>query len=741
MQAQEKVVLQIGGMTCAACSTSVENVLSRVEGISSASVNLPLEKATIHFEQENFVIEKALTAIKKAGFTASLNIDPIQLRKEKKELIKKETNLVVALLSASVISFLMLMVLPKFDSSFGPTYNQILAAILCTGVWTSGVNFHKGAINSIRNLRANMDVLVSSGTTIAIVWSLYHIGQSVISGTEISQHLFFDGAAFIIAFVKLGNLLEAKAKLRATEAIHSLMSLKPPTAFVIQEDGETTIATPIEEIEVGTLIKVRPGEIIPLDSIVDSGEALLDISSITGEPYPVRKILGDEVIGGCSVIDSSLILRTTKLSGSTMIDTVISMVEEAQNGKAPVQKLVDKISAIFVPSVLILALIAGLSWHLSGAEIGHTMTVVVSTLVIACPCALGLASPTALVMGTGIGARYGLLIKGIEALELAHNVDTIVLDKTGTITQGTPKVSHIECKNGEFREMLGIAAALEEDSTHPLASAIKWSWENVSSKKFDVSKVEIIGGKGIIGLFETERVGIGNWALCEQFEIMVDDETKSEIDIRRRTGSTLMFVFKSSEFLGWIEAKDRIRNTSKKAVKKATEAGFELIMLTGDSQEAGERIAEEVGISKVFGNVRPDEKADKVKSLQAEQKIVAMLGDGINDAAALAQADVGMAMGQGADIALDSADFVLVRNDVSDAISALSLGKATMGKIRTNLVWAFVYNIVGIPLAMGLLFPITGWLLPPAFAAAAMSLSSVSVVSNSLTLRWWKPIN
>ena len=586
-----------------------------------------------------------------------------------------------------------------------------------------------------------MDVLVSSGTTIAILWSLYHIGQSLTSGTEISQHLFFDGAAFIIAFVKLGNLLEAKAKLRATEAIHSLMSLKPPTAFVIQEDGETTIATPIEEIEVGTLIKVRPGEIIPLDSRVNSGEALLDISSITGEPYPVRKIPGDEVIGGCSVIDSSLILRTTKLSGSTMIDTVISMVEEAQNGKAPVQKLVDKISAVFVPSVLILALIAGISWHLSGAEIGHTMTVVVSTLVIACPCALGLASPTALVMGTGIGARYGLLIKGIEALELAHNVDTIVLDKTGTITQGTPKVSHIECKNGEFREMLGIAAALEEDSTHPLASAIKWSWKNVSSKKFDVSKVEIIGGKGIIGEFESERVGIGNWALCEQFEIAIDDETKSEIDIRRRTGSTLMFVFRSSEFLGWIEAKDRIRNTSKKAVKKATEAGFELVMLTGDSQEAGERIAEEVGISKVFGNVRPDEKAEKVKSLQAEQKIVAMLGDGINDAAALAQADVGMAMGQGADIALDSADFVLVRNDVSDAISALSLGKATMGKIRTNLAWAFVYNIVGIPLAMGLLFPITGWLLPPAFAAAAMSLSSVSVVSNSLTLRWWKPIN
>ena len=740
MQADDKVVLQIGGMTCAACTASVENVLNRTDGVISSSVNLMLEKATLQILPEKFVLNNALDAVKNAGYTGKVHIDASEHRRQKKAEIANENKVVGIILLASVVSFLLLMVLPKYASGFGPSYNQIIAGILCTFVWFNGMNFYRGALLAIRKGRANMDVLVFSGTTIAIVWSVYHLANSLVNSTEITQHLFFDGAAFIIAFVKLGNLMEAKAKLRATEAIHSLMSLKPMSAFVVQDDGETTLATPIEDIDIGSLIKVRAGEIVPLDAKVETGEALVDISSFTGEPYPVRKTPGDEIVGGCSLIDASLILKTTKVSGNTMLDKVLAMVEEAQNGKAPVQKLVDKIASIFVPIVLSLAFCTGVIWYASGASLEHVMTVVVSTLVIACPCALGLASPTALVMGTGVGARYGLLIKGIEALELAHKVDTIVLDKTGTITQGTPKISHIETKRGEFRDMLGLPLPLEEESTHPLASAIKWSWENVSSKKYKVENIEIKGGKGITGIHDDAVIGIGNMALCEDYEITISEEEKEEIIARKNSGATLMFVFKDSELLGWLEAKDRIRNTTPKAIKKAKDAGFDLIILTGDSQEAGQRIAEEIGIQTVIGDVRPDQKAETIKELQSENKIVAMLGDGINDAAALAQAEVGMAMGQGSDIALDSADFVLVRNDVSDAISALDLGKTTMGKIRTNLGWAFVYNLIGIPLAMGLLFPFTGWLLPPAFAAAAMSLSSVSVVSNSLTLRWWRPI-
>jgi heavy metal translocating P-type ATPase len=541
----------------------------------------------------------------------------------------------------------------------------------------------------------------------------------------------------------LGNYLEGRAKLQATDAVFSLMNLQPKTADVVNDD-ETTTKTPVEDIEPGTSILVKTGQTIPLDGKVMEGSALIDMSMMTGETYPVRTRVGDEVIGGTILVDAPLTIATTQPYHQTVLSNVIKLVDEAQMGKAPIQRFVDRIAAIFVPVVIACALIAVAYWGLFsdgyGSRTGGEIAILalVSTLVIACPCALGLATPTALMVGTGTGARYGLLVKGIEALEHSHATTTLVLDKTGTLTTGKPKVSHIEFIEGEVREILSIAASLEHGSTHPLAGAITTAWSNVTSKRPELSNIQSVGGMGITGELDNDIVAIGNEPLMEKYGVDIAPHLE---DIQRAAakGVTLSFVAKNQQLLGWIEVSDALRPSTKSALKHAKRNNLEVIMLTGDRVEAAEQVAKECGIEHVVAGVRPDEKAVFINSLKEQGKHVAMIGDGINDAAALASADVGIAMGAGSDIALESADVVLLRNDLMDAMSALELGRITVKKIRTNLWWAFIYNIIGIPLAMGLLLPWTGWLLPPAFAAAAMSLSSISVVANSLTLKWWRP--
>jgi len=426
---------------------------------------------------------------------------------------------------------------------------------------------------------------------------------------------------------------------------------------------------------------------------------------------------------------------------------VIRLVDEAQQGKAPIQRLVDSISAVFVPVVVITALLAATVWWLfadvlapsSGMGSGEmAVMVLVSTLVIACPCALGLATPTALVVGTGRGARYGLLIKGIEALEQAHATSTVVLDKTGTITAGSPRVSHIELLDGDVQELLCLASSLEVESTHPLAAAVHASWENIGYPRPEVKDIRTMPGLGLVGSLDGTAVAVGNLELMTALVSKLPEGLEETVAKRARRGTTVVLVAKGQRLLGWMEFSDRIRETSEAAVRRLQRAGIEVVMLTGDREEVARTVGDSVGISTIVAGVKPDEKAEHVRRLQ-QSGTVAMIGDGINDAAALTVADVGIAMGAGSEIALESADIVLVRNDLADAVAALELGRATMGRIRSNLGWAFGYNIIGIPLAMGLLFPWTGWLLPPAFAAAAMSLSSVSVVSNSLLLRWWQP--
>lgn len=756
--AEESFTLSISGMTCGACVASIEKVASKVESVREVSVNLPLNRAVVRVQptaQFHQTKAKVITAIERSGFgVKETRGKPVLIDDAKSELRKQGQKVSVALLLALPTLYLT-MFADDFGSINGVNRRLLLAFFTTLPVYFwSGWEFHMRAWKSLRSGTANMDVLVHLGTTVAFIWSFLITFEPSLpflpSVFTTATHVFFDGVVFIIGFVLLGNWMEAAAKLKATDAIHSLMELQPKQARVITDEASGYSETQdVEAVQVGSLVKVLLGETIPLDGVLFQSKASIDESMMTGEPYPVRKSDGDRVSAGTIVLDGTIFVRTTRPSEDTLLASIITLVEDAQMGKAPIQRLVDRIAAIFVPLVVIMALLAALFWWIypdssaynpmaTNAELA--MMVLVSTLVIACPCALGLATPTALIVGTGVGARNGLLIKGIEALENAHKTDTLVVDKTGTLTSGKPRVSHIEMLDCEVKEILGIAASLEQESTHPLATAIQTSWANVSSSRPDIQGIETMPGLGMIGKYDEAVVAIGNAELMDQVGVEIEQEVEEKLALSAAKGVTLVLVSQGKRLLGWIEAKDRVRESSEKAIRHAKQMGYEVIMLTGDRQEAADTLAEKIGIDTVLAGVKPHEKAHHIIRLQEEGRSVAMVGDGINDAAALSAADVGIAMGAGSDIALDAADFVLLRNDLIDAVSSLSLGRSTMRRIRSNLGWAFVYNAVGIPLAMGVMLPFTGFLLPPAFAAAAMSLSSVSVVGNSLLLRWWSPI-
>ncbi len=756
--AEESFTLNITGMTCGACVASIEKVASKVDSVAEVAVNLPLNRAVVRLlptAQFNQTKAKVISAIERSGFGAKESRGkPALFNEAKSELRRQGQKVSVALLLA-----LPTLYLTMFADDMGGVNGvnkRLLFAFFTTlpVYFWSGWEFHVRAWKSLRSGTANMDVLVHLGTTVAFIWSFLITFEPSLpflpSVFSTATHVFFDGVVFIIGFILLGNWMEAAAKLKATDAIHSLMEMQPKQARMITDEASGYSETrEVEAIAPGSLIKVLLGETIPLDGVLFQCKASIDESMMTGEPYPVRKNDGDGVSAGTIVLDGTVFIRTTRASEDTLLASIITLVEDAQMGKAPIQRLVDRIAAIFVPLVVIMALLAALFWWIypdssaynpmaTNAELA--MMVLVSTLVIACPCALGLATPTALIVGTGVGAKNGLLIKGIEALENAHKTDTLVVDKTGTLTSGKPRVSHIEMFDCEVKEILGIAASLEEESTHPLATAIQTSWANVSSSRPDISGIKTMPGLGMVGKYGEAVVAIGNAELMDQVGVEIDQEVEEKLALSAAKGVTLVLVSQGTRLLGWIEAKDRVRESSEKAIRHAKQMGYEVIMLTGDRQEAADTLAEKIGIDTVLAGVKPHEKAHHIMRWQEEGRSVAMVGDGINDAAALSAADVGIAMGAGSDIALDAADFVLLRNDLIDAVSSLSLGRSTMRRIRTNLGWAFVYNAVGIPLAMGVMLPFTGFLLPPAFAAAAMSLSSVSVVGNSLLLKWWSPL-
>lgn len=747
-----RLSLSITGMTCSACVASVERVLSTVDHVGEVSVNLPLEKAVITLDVplSDHHRERCIDAIQRAGYGATDLVPALRVRQQNEEEVRRQGRGVALAFTLALPVFALSMLVDDLGRTGELDTRLSLAMLAALPVYLySGAPFHRGAWRALARKQGNMDVLVHLGTTVAMVWSCLVTLAPLLTFLPAyvghAEHVFFDGAAFIIAFVLLGNYLEARAKLRATDAVHSLMRLQPKEAWVVVEEG--TKATPVESIPRGTLLKVRVGETIPLDGRVEEGTALIDESMMTGESFPVRKSQGDEVVAGTIVHDAVLLIRTTSLVGDTMLSKVIELVDEAQYGKAPIQRLVDRIAGVFVPVVVVAAILAATVWWFMADTLAPSSTmsssemsvmVLVSTLVIACPCALGLATPTALVVGTGRGARFGMLIKGIEALEQAHATSVVVLDKTGTITAGSPRVSHIELLDSDVEELICLASALEVDATHPIANAIHSSWENIGYKRPLVNNIRTLPGMGLVGKLEGDAVAIGTIELLTELVGDLPEELEERVAQRAKRGVTVVLLARGQRVLGWVEIADRIRETSAAAVKRLKQSGIEVIMLTGDREEVAQSVGDAVGISTIIAGVKPDQKAEHIKRLQ-EGGVVAMIGDGINDAAALALADVGIAMGAGSQIALESADIVLVRNDLADAVAAMELGRATMTRIRTNLAWAFVYNLIGLPLAMGLLFPWTGWLLPPAFAAAAMSLSSVSVVSNSLLLRWWQP--
>ena len=744
----DELNLRVTGMTCASCVASVESIVSNLEGIESVRVNLPLEKATIRWsEGANEDLGAVRDAISKGGFGSEEYVDPKKYRQESLENANKMGLQVIISLILTVPTFFLTMFVGDLGQVYDLDSRLFIAFILSSIVYFyAGMEFHKGAWQAILSGRANMDVLVHIGTTTAMIWSSLVVFApyldflpSIFSSTT---HVFFDGAAFIISFILLGNWLEARAKLRATDAVFSLMDLKAKTGSIVNSDDSVS-EVPIEEILIGTEILVKVGQTVPLDGIVVKGSASMDMSMMTGESNPVFVKENDLVMGGTIVLDSAIHIKSTKYHDDTVLANVINLVDEAQMGKAPIQKLVDKISAVFVPVVVICAILASFTWMFFSEGYGDynstelAIMVLVSTLVIACPCALGLATPTALMVGTGVGAQFGLLIKGIDALQNSYNTNTLVLDKTGTLTVGTPSITNIKSISSDENKILAIAASLESASTHPIAKAILQAHLENSEELISFDRIENIGGMGLVGYLGNQEYAIGNQPLMEEKDVFVSNHIEELVDVL--STSTVVFVSKGNKLLGWIEMKDKLRETTNLAISKAKELGLKVIMLTGDRAETALTISKEVGISMFEAEVKPDGKAEFVKKLQTEGASVAMVGDGINDAAALAVADVGIAMGAGSDIALEAADIVLLRDDLLDVVSTLDLGKATMGKIRGNLAWAFVYNLIGIPLAMGVLISSTGWLLPPAFAAGAMALSSVSVVLNSLTLRSWKP--
>jgi len=744
----DELNLRVTGMTCASCVASVESIVSNLEGIDSVRVNLPLEKATIRWsEGANEDLGAVRDAISKGGFGSEEYVDPKKYRQESLENANKMGLQVIISLILTVPTFFLTMFVGDLGQVYDLDLRLFIAFILSSIVYFyAGMEFHKGAWQAILSGRANMDVLVHIGTTTAMVWSSLVVFSPYLdflpSIFPSTTHVFFDGAAFIISFILLGNWLEARAKLRATDAVFSLMDLKAKTGSVLNSDDSVS-EVPVEEILIGTEILVKVGQTVPLDGIVVKGSASMDMSMMTGESNPVFVKENDLVMGGTIVLDSAIHIKSTKYHDDTVLANVINLVDEAQMGKAPIQKLVDRISAVFVPVVVICAILASLTWMFFSEGYGDynstelAIMVLVSTLVIACPCALGLATPTALMVGTGVGAQYGLLIKGIDALQNSYNTNTLVLDKTGTLTVGAPSITNIKSISSDENNILAIAASLESASTHPIAKAISQAHLENSEELISFDRIENIGGMGLVGYLGNQEYAIGNQPLMEKKDVFVSNHIEELVDVL--STSTVVFVSEGNKLLGWIEMKDKLRETTNLAISKAKELGLKVIMLTGDRAETALTISKEVGISRFEAEVKPDGKAEFVKKLQTEGASVAMIGDGINDAAALAVADVGIAMGAGSDIALEAADIILLRDDLLDVVSTLDLGKATMGKIRGNLAWAFIYNLIGIPLAMGVLISSTGWLLPPAFAAGAMALSSVSVVLNSLTLRSWKP--
>lgn len=718
-----KKTLTVEGMTCAACSTRVEKVLNKLEGVVKATVNLSNNKATIEYPSGVLDEETLIKIVGKLGYKAEVEVER-DLDREKELREKEIKSLKISFIISAILS------VPLFSAMFfhmagnmNILTNGWFQLILSTPVqFIIGYRFYKGAYNSLRGGGANMDVLVSMGTSAAYFYSIYNL----ITGVE---EYYFEASAVIITLILLGKTFEAVAKGKTSEAIKTLMGLQPKTARVIRDEIEMDI--PIEKLEIEDIIVVRPGERVPVDGIIVEGNSSLDESMITGESIPVDKTVDDQVVGATINKFGAFKFKATKIGKDTVLSQIIQLVEDAQGSKAPVQRLADQISGVFVPVVVAIALVTFLGSYLVKGDFNVGLLNAVAVLVIACPCALGLATPTAIMVGTGKGAENGILIKSGEHLERAHKIDTIIFDKTGTITKGEPELTDIITFSGMERdEILRIAASVEKASEHPLGQSIVKQGEEELIILSEPESFMAIPGKGLKAKFESKEVLIGNRKLMADNNISIGDK-EEELSKLEEEGKTGMLIALDGSLSGIIAVADQIKDTSLRAIKELKKMGLEVYMITGDNERTAKAIAKEVGITKILADVLPENKSEAVEKLKNEGKHVGMVGDGINDAPALAAADVGFAIGTGTDVAMEAADITLMRGDLSGVVTAIRLSHRTMKTIKQNLFWAFFYNSIGIPFAaLGFLDPMV--------AGAAMAFSSVSVVTNSLRLKKFK---
>jgi Cu+-exporting ATPase len=741
----EKVILPIQGMTCASCVNKVEKALSSLKGVVHASVNFATERASVEYIPEVVGIRDFKRAVQEAGYQV------LEVREEdivEKERLAREADLSRLKWKFIIGAILLVPVLilmygaSALESWFGlpKNINFFIQFLLATPVqFWAGWQFYVGFWKATRHKTSDMNTLIAVGTSAAYLYSLIATFlPHLFMAKGLMAHVYFDTSAAIIVLILLGRFLEARAKGRTSEAIKKLIGLQPKRARVVRGAGEIDI--PVEDLVVGDIVIVRPGEKIPVDGIVKEGYSSVDESMVTGESLPVEKKMGDKIIGATINKTGTFKFEATKVGKDTVLAQIIRLVQEAQGSKPPIARMVDVIASYFVPVVILIAIVTFIIWYFFGPRSALTYAFLnfVAVLIIACPCALGLATPTSIMVGTGKGAENGILIRGAEALETAHRLNSIVLDKTGTLTKGEPSVTDIiELEKFSKKEILTLAASAEKGSEHPLGEAIVKKAKEESLSLLDPKDFYAIPGLGIEATIDSKRVLLGNLKLMEEKKVMLNGLSDRTEQLSNE-GKTPMFFAIDQKLAGIIAVADTLKENSKEAVKALHQMGLEVVMLTGDNERTAKAIAHQIGIDRVLAEVLPEAKAEEIKRLQAEGKKVGMVGDGINDAPALAQADVGIAIGTGTDVAMESSDITLIGGDLRGIVSAIALSKATIRNIKQNLFWAFAYNTILIPVAAGVLFPFFGILLNPIFAAGAMAFSSVTVVSNALRLRRFK---
>ena len=730
---QQNAQFDISGMTCAACATKIEKRISKMEGVSTANVNFALETISVEYNDKQVQTPDMISAVKKLGYELIPKQDSKEKMNHQEAEIKKQYRkfifsaiLTLPLLWTMVAHFKFLSFIYVPDIFMNPWFQLVLATPV---QFIVGAQFYKGAYTSLRNKSANMDVLVALGTSAAYFYSLYLSLEWMNAGSIGEPELYFEAAAVIITLIVLGKLFEVRAKGKTSQAIQKLLDLQAKTARVVRDGVEQEI--PIEEVIVGDTIIVRPGEKIPVDSEIIEGQSAVDESMLTGESLPIDKVPGDLVIGATINKNGSLQLQATRIGKDTALAQIVKVVEDAQGSKADIQRLADKISGVFVPIVVAVAIVTFLIWYfvVTPGDFRSSLIPLISILVIACPCALGLATPTSIMAGSGRAAEMGLLFKGGEHLENTQSIDTVVLDKTGTVTKGEPTLTDIVVADGfEEKDILQIVGTAENQSEHPLARAIVQGVKEKKIALLEVDSFEALPGYGIRAEISEKEVFVGTRKLMREQNVAISNETEAMMETLERDGKTAMLISITGQIAGVVAVADTVKETSKEAIARMHKLGLEVIMLTGDNERTADAIAKEVQIDQVIAEVLPDQKSDEIKKLQAQGKKVAMVGDGINDAPALAMADVGMAVGTGTDIAIEAADITLMRGDLNSVADAVIISQKTMRNIKENLFFAFLYNTIGIPVAaLGFLAP---WV-----AGAAMAFSSVSVVLNALRLQ------